>query len=157
MPRSLHGTLALGAAELGRALRAVTRGPAAAVAREQVQHDSGVEPALRRPVAGDVGPRFLSGPPAVKSCTTRSGASDRACSLSVMRLKHRLGRAIGWFSRRAVPPDLMTPTEETAVPARAAAGAALQREGRPDVRAVPCLPFGPETPNVTGPGYSRKR
>jgi hypothetical protein len=91
------------------ALQAVTRGPANDAAGEEVQHDGEGEPALCRPDVGDVRPHFLSGPSAVKSCATRFGATrfgatrfgatGQACSLSVVRLKRRLGRAINWFSR----------------------------------------------------------
>ena len=118
-------------------LQTVTRGPTDDAAREEVQHDGEVEPALCRPDVGDVCPPL----------------PVRAICCEVLR--HQIGRyGPGMFavrraleapflprdqlvlahqSCRAVASDLMALVDEIAVHARAAIGAVRQCEGRADM------------------------
>ena len=122
------------------AFQAVTRRPADDTAREEVQDDSEVEPALCRPDVGYVCPPF-SVRRIRREVLGHQIGGDGPCVLTVRRpfeapflacnqlvLTHQAGCGM--------PPDLMAIVDEVAVHARAAIGAVRQREGRPDMRQI---------------------
>ena len=136
------------------ALQAVTRGPADDPSREEVEHDGEVEPALRRPDVGDIGPPLLVRAVRREVLRHEIGRLRGSESDPGDRFPERrpgmftVGRAfeapllprdqpvLAHQPRRAMPHDLMALVDELAVHARAAIGAVRQGEGGADMREI---------------------
>ena len=122
------------------ALQTITRGPADDATREEVQNDGEVEPALRRPDAGDVGPPLPVR--AIRREVLRHEIGRNGPGVLAVRraleapLLTRDQPVLAHQPRCAMPPDLMALVDEVAVHARAAIGAVRQREGRADMRQI---------------------